>query len=71
MGEQTKCPSVGGGDVVRVHHATYSAVEKGEMPLATTRMDLENTLPREVSQTEQGKSPLISFIRGCETENNR
>ena len=43
----------------------YSAIKKNEiMPFAATRIDLEITILREVSQTEKGKYHMISLICG-------
>ena len=43
----------------------YSATKKSEiMPFAATWMDLEIIIPREVSQTEEDKYHMISFICG-------
>lgn len=42
-----------------------SAVKKNEIvPFAATRMDLEMTILREVSQTEKDKCHMISLICG-------
>ena len=43
----------------------YSAMRKYEIvPLATTRMDLEDILRSEISQTEKVKNHMISLIGG-------
>ena len=43
----------------------YSATKKSEiMPFAATWMDLEIIILREVSQTEEDKYHMISFICG-------
>ena len=43
----------------------YSAIRKDEMlPFATTWMDLENIMLREISQTEKVKNHMTSFICG-------
>ena len=43
----------------------YSAIKKNEIvPLAATRMDLENIILSEVSQTEKDKYYMISLICG-------
>ena len=43
----------------------YSAIKKNEiMPFATTWMDLESVILREVSQTEKEKYCMTSFICG-------
>ena len=70
--ETTKCPLV---EIwIRktwyIHVMEYdSAIRKYEMlPLATTWMDLENIMLREISQSERAKNPriprMISLIRG-------
>ena len=42
----------------------YSAIEKNEMPFATTWMDLEMIILIEVSQKEKDKHHMISLIWG-------
>lgn len=43
----------------------YSVIKKNKiMPFAATRMDLEMTILREVSQTEKDKCHMISLICG-------
>ena len=43
----------------------YSAIKKNEvLPFAATWMDLEITIPSEVSQTVKGKDHMISHIGG-------
>ena len=42
---------------------THSAIKKNEvLPLATARMDLEDTTLKEISQTEKDKYYMISLI---------
>ena len=41
----------------------YSAIKKKKvLPFATVRMDLENNMLSEISQSEKDKYPVISFI---------
>ena len=43
----------------------YSAIKKNEIsPLVTTWMDLEGTMVREISQTEDNKHCMISLMCG-------
>ena len=42
----------------------YSAIEKDDMPFATTWMDLEIIILIEVSQKEKDKHHMISLIWG-------
>ena len=43
----------------------YSAVKKKKiLPLVTARMDLENIMLREISQSEKDKYYMISLICG-------
>ena len=45
----------------------YSAIKKDEiLPFATTWMDLEGIMLREVSQTERNKYRMISLICGIQ-----
>ena len=61
-------------DVVHTHTHTYihthtveyySAIKKNEnLPFATTRMDLEDIVLSEISQTEKDKYCMISLMCG-------
>ena len=43
----------------------YSAIRQDKMlPLAKTRMDLENIMLSEISQTEEVKNQMISLLSG-------
>ena len=43
----------------------YSAIKKNEiMPFAATQIDLEGTMVREISQTEDNKHCMISLMCG-------
>ena len=43
----------------------YLAIKKNEiLPFATTWMELEGIMLSEISQSEKGKNPMTSLIRG-------
>ena len=51
--------------VLHAHDGYYAAVRGDEtLPFATTRTDPENTTRGKISQTAEGKSYMISLIRG-------
>ena len=65
--KQPKCPSVDEWikqlwDIYMMEY--YLAIKMKILPFATARMDLENTMLSEISQSEKDKHYLISFIRG-------
>ena len=65
--KQPKCPSVDEWikqlwDIYTVEF--YWAVKKKILLLATVRMDLENIMLSEISQSEKDKCPVISHICG-------
>ena len=64
--ETTKVPFDRGLDTEdAAHKLYYSAVGRDErLPLATTWMDLENTMLSEISQPEKGKNHMILLIHG-------
>ena len=48
----------------------YSAIQRNEIrPFAATCMDLEFTIPSEVSQTKKSKCQMMSLI--CESERKK
>ena len=66
--KQPKCPSVDEWikhiwDIYTVEY--YLAIKtKKILPFVTVRMDLENIMLNEISQSEKGKYHMTSLIRG-------
>ena len=66
--KQPKCPSVGEWikqlwDIYTMEY--YSAIKKKKtLPFVSVRMDLENIMLSEISQSEKDKHYMISFICG-------
>ena len=65
--EQPKCPLVEGWikKTWYIHTMEYAAITKDEiLPFVTTRMDLENTILSEISQSEKAKNHRIPLMCG-------